>query len=135
MLFTPLVLLLLAPASAFVLPAAPAASSIRTGIPSMKKEIYTSSGPFGGYKVAGDGEGWVGDQGTSVQVTAFESGDDYLFFQGPAPKTAVQDDLGSFLSGEELEEIVANVNPLALVLPLITGAGSLAAVGSVVLSS
>ena len=56
-------------------------------------------GPLGGSKQVGDvSTGWLGDQGRSVQVQKFEAGTDYLFFQGPAPDTAIQEDLPSFFS-------------------------------------
>ena len=73
-------------------------------------------GPFGGSGRVGDRDPtagkWVGDRGQSAQVKKFEGGSDYLFFQGPAPKTAVQEDLPSFFSAENLEG--ASLPPLAL---------------------
>lgn len=66
-------------------------------------------GPFGGS--GGPEDGWVGDQGRSEQVKKFEAGQDYLFFQGPAPMTAVQEDLPSFFSAENLApgEIISRI--------------------------
>merc|ERR1719461_830609 len=58
-------------------------------------------GPFGGYAEGDSSEqGWLGDRSEGTQVKKFEAGEDYLFFQGPAPKTAVQLDLPSFFSAE-----------------------------------
>jgi hypothetical protein len=74
-----------------------------------------ASGYFGGRK--GDGDAWVGDQGQSEQVKKYEAGQDYLFFQGPSPKYAIQDDLPDFFSGENLQDIIENANPLTVLVP------------------
>ena len=57
-------------------------------------------GPFGGYAEPGDSQsvGIVGDRSRSKQIAKFEAASDYLFFQGPAPKTAIQEDLPDFFS-------------------------------------
>ena len=39
------------------------------------------------------------DRGRSAQVKKFEGGSDYLFFQGPSPLYAVQEDLPGVLTG------------------------------------
>ena len=39
------------------------------------------------------------DRGQSAQVKKFEGGSDYLFFQGPSPLYAVQEDLPGVLTG------------------------------------
>ena len=92
-------------------------------------------GPFGGSGSVGDRdptEGkWVGDRGQSAQVKKFEGGSDYLFFQGPAPKTAVQDDLPNFFSAENLEG--ASLPPLALPFA-VTGAASFAFAASILVA-
>ena len=57
------------------------------------------SGPFGGYFDPDEAKaGWVGDRSRSKQIEKFEKGSDYLFFQGPAPKTAIQEDVPNFFS-------------------------------------
>ena len=57
------------------------------------------SGPFGGYFDPDEAQaGWVGDRSRSKQIEKFEKGADYLFFQGPAPKTAIQEDVPDFFS-------------------------------------
>jgi hypothetical protein len=57
------------------------------------------SGPFGGYFDPDEAKaGWVGDRSRSKQIEKFEKGADYLFFQGPAPKTAIQEDVPDFFS-------------------------------------
>jgi len=63
-------------------------------------------GPFGDFVLPGDSsDGWVGDQSKGTQIDKFQSGEDYLFFQGPAPKTAIQEDLPDFFSLENFEDI------------------------------
>lgn len=86
-------------------------------------------GPFGGS--GGPDDGWIGDQGRSVQVEKFEGGTDYLFFQGPAPTTAVQDDLPSFLSAENFADM--EIKPLQIVFTVV-GFGAFAVLLSVLLS-
>ena len=57
------------------------------------------SGPFGGFFDPDEEKaGWVGDRSKSKQIEKFEKGSDYLFFQGPAPKTAIQEDVPNFFS-------------------------------------
>lgn len=65
--------------------------------------------------------------------TSTKKGEGYQFFQGPTPKTGVQEDLPDFFSGENFAE----AGELGLVPKLIfaLGAASLAAVVAVVLSS
>ena len=70
---------------------------VSTAQPALSLSMLAPKGPFGGSTA--DGEGWVGDRGRSAQVTKFEAGSDYLFFQGPAPKSAVQPDLPGLLTG------------------------------------
>ena len=92
--------------------------------------MVSPKGPFGGS--GGPDDGWIGDRGKSVQVGKFEDGDDYLFFQGPAPKTAVQEDLPSFLSPENFADL--EIKPLQVVFTL-TGFASAAALGGLLLTS
>jgi hypothetical protein len=68
-------------------------------------------GAFGGS--GGPEEGWVGDRGRSEQVQKFEDGTDFLFFQGPAPTTAVQPDLPNFFSAENFSDMKINVSQVA----------------------
>jgi len=89
--------------------------------------MVAPKGPFGGS--GGPEDGWIGDQGKSVQVQAFEAGTDYLFFQGPAPKTAVQEDLPSFFSLDNFAELEFS---LAQLLVTATGIGSFAVALSIV---
>ena len=57
------------------------------------------SGPFGGYFEPDEAKtGWVGDRSRGKQIEKYEQGSDFLFFQGPAPRTAIQEDLPSFFS-------------------------------------
>merc|ERR1719446_1636935 len=79
---------------------------------------FSPKGPFGGSVKPGSPEGWIGDRSQSVQIKKFEKGEDYLFFQGPAPKTAVQEDLPSFFSFENLAD--AEIKPIQIV---VTGVG------------
>ena len=53
------------------------------------------------------------------------SGSDYLFFQGPAPKTAVQEDLNDFLSLETLTG--AEFQGLGQIVFTVTGVASFGA--------
>ena len=57
-------------------------------------------GPLGGYAEPGGSQerGILGDKSKSRQIAKFEAAQDYLFFQGPAPKSAIQEDLPSFFS-------------------------------------
>jgi hypothetical protein len=84
-----------------------------------------------------DDEGWIGDQGKSLQVQKFEAGTDFLFFQGPAPTTAVQEDLPDFLSAGNLEEIKEGLTPRALIPRAIvtaTGVGAFAVVAYILIT-
>jgi hypothetical protein len=67
----------------------------------------TPKGPFGDSVKPGDNmeDSWIGDQGRSEQVKKFEAAEDYLFFQGPAPKSAIQDDLPDFFSAENFTDM------------------------------
>ena len=49
-------------------------------------------------------------------MQSFEKGTDYLFFQGPAPKTAVQEDLPSFLSAENFADLEITPAQIAVTL-------------------
>ena len=113
--------------------AAPARATIQMGDNDKGNNTpakFFPQGPFGGYSKVGEKAGWLGDNSKSLQVGKFEDGSDYLFFQGPAPKTAVQEDLPSLFSGENLSEGLSNFPPQAIVFAG-TGVASLAAVGSV----
>ncbi|KOO34972.1 hypothetical protein Ctob_015576 [Chrysochromulina tobinii] len=99
--------MLAAPTSAFNA-VAPLRAVSRAGSVSM----VAPKGPFGGRK--GDSDGWLGDNGQSVQVQAFENGEDYLFFQGPAPTTAVQDGLPSFFSAENFQDLEISTLQIAV---------------------
>jgi hypothetical protein len=85
------------------------------------------SGPFGGSKNPGAPSGWFGDQSRSAQIKKFEQGDDYLFFQGPAPKTAVQEDLPDFFSPENFEGMEVTKGQLLFTGTGLAAAGALAA--------
>jgi len=111
------VALLAAPAAAFT--ATPVRAASRAGSISMK--VVAPKGPFGGS--GGPEEGWIGDQGQSVQVQKFEAGEDFLFFQGPAPTTAVQDDLPSFFSAENFADL--EITPLQIAVTVV-GLGTFA---------
>lgn len=65
--------------------------------------------------------------------TSTKAGEGYQFFQGPTPKTGVQEDLPDFFSGENF----SGAGELGLVPKLVfaLGAASLVAVVAVVLSS
>tara|TARA_B110001452_G_scaffold243187_1_gene226419 strand:+ start:229 stop:675 length:447 start_codon:yes stop_codon:yes gene_type:complete len=65
--------------------------------------------------------------------TSTKAGEGYQFFQGPTPKTGVQEDLPDFFSGENFAG--AGELGLAPKLVFVLGAASLAAVVAVVLSS
>ena len=107
MQLTHALLALVGSASAFQAAPLGAASLSRAAV-SMKG--VAPKGPFGGS--TDSDEGWLGDNGESVQVKAFEAGTDYLFFQGPAPTTAVQDDLPSFLSADNFADM--EITPLQI---------------------
>jgi hypothetical protein len=77
--------------------------------------VKAPKGPLGGS--GGPDDGWIGDQGRSEQVQKFEAATDYLFFQGPAPKTAVQDDLPSFFSLENFSDM--EIKPLQIVFTFV----------------
>jgi hypothetical protein len=89
----------------------------------MPKGVKAPKGAFGGSGGADDG--WLGDRGTSEQVKKFENGADYLFFQGPAPMTAVQPDLPSFFSPENFEGMEIKWQQIFVTL---LGFGSLTAI-------
>jgi len=86
------------------------------------------SGPFGGFFDPDEEKaGWVGDRSKSKQIEKFEKGSDYLFFQGPAPKTAIQEDVPNFFSPDNVQSIVADIKitPLRIGIGL-TGSASAA---------
>lgn len=90
---------------------------------------YYPQGPFGGFAKPGSAkEGVLGDNSKSVQVGKFEDGSDFLFFQGPAPKTAVQEDLPGLFTAENLAEAQFDIRSIVFAG---TGLASLAAVGSI----
>lgn len=91
-------------------------------------KVKAPKGPFGGS--GGPDDGWVGDRGKSTQVQKFEEATDYLFFQGPAPTTAVQDDLPSFLSAENFADM--EIKPLQIAVTVV-GFGTFAVFLSVLL--
>lgn len=93
-------------------------------VPGSKPKYGAPKGAFGG-STADTDEGWVGDQGKSLQVKKFEEGNDYLFFQGPAPLSAIQPDLPDFFSAENFADM--QIKPLQIVFTVV-GFGSLAAV-------
>ena len=103
----------------------------RAAQPALSLSMLAPKGPFGGSTE--DGEGWVGDRGVSAQVTKFEAGSDYLFFQGPAPTSAVQPDLPCLLTGENFAAI-EDVPVVPMGVAAVAGAGALAAVGQVLLA-
>eukprot|EP00966_Prymnesium_polylepis_P230706 5339100-Prymnesium_polylepis.1 len=78
------------------------------------KNLAAPKGAFGGTGSAEDG--WLGDQGQSAQVKKFEAGTDYLFFQGPAPKTAIQEDLPSLFSADNFADIQITPAQIAVTL-------------------
>eukprot|EP00321_Phaeocystis_globosa_P019736 CAMPEP_0118831088 /NCGR_PEP_ID=MMETSP1162-20130426/29214_1 /TAXON_ID=33656 /ORGANISM="Phaeocystis Sp, Strain CCMP2710" /LENGTH=126 /DNA_ID=CAMNT_0006762469 /DNA_START=14 /DNA_END=394 /DNA_ORIENTATION=+ len=104
---------------------------VSTAQPALSLSMLAPKGPFGGSTA--DGEGWVGDRGRSAQVTKFEAGSDYLFFQGPAPKSAVQPDLPGLLTGENFAAI-EDVPVVPMGVAAVAGTGAIAAVGQVLLS-
>lgn len=76
------------------------------GKPNNTPAKFYPKGPFGGYEAVGtEGSGWLGDSSKGLQIEKFEKGEDYLFFQGPAPKTAVQEDLPSFFSADNFADL------------------------------
>ena len=123
MLRTLLLLVVAAAASAFSVPTARIARSSVTMMASGKSNNtpakFSPKGAFGGFAKPGDGStGWIGDRSKSLQIGKFEKGEDYLFFQGPAPKTAVQEDLPSFFSLDNFADL--EIKPLQI---LVTGTG------------
>lgn len=76
------------------------------------KTTIAPKGPFGGYSE----EGWLGDKGEGIQIQKFEGGTDYLFFQGPTPKTGVQEDLPSLFSAENFEGLEISPAQIAVTL-------------------
>merc|ERR1719247_1486842 len=57
----------------------------------------------------------------NTQVEQFEAGGEYLFFQGPKPKTGYQEDLPSFFSLENFADL--EITPLQIAVT-VTGVGS-----------
>ena len=78
-----------------------AAPVARASTPTMAGGLYPK-GPFGDYAQVGETEGWIGDRSQGTQIKAFEAGEDYLFFQGPSPKTAIQEDLPGLFTAVRL---------------------------------
>jgi hypothetical protein len=68
--------------------------------------------------------------GPKTQVQKYEDGEDFLFFQSPAPTTSEQDDLPSFFSPDNFAEL--EIKPLQILVTL-TGLGSFAAVAAALL--
>merc|ERR1719453_1284241 len=99
---------LAAPVAAFTAAPVRTVSRSRSAV-----SMAAPKGPFGGS--GGPEDGWVGDQGASQQVKAFESGTDYLFFQGPTPASGIQEDLPSFLSPENFSDL--QISPLRSLSP------------------
>ena len=113
MLHTFLVLLCSALVAGFTATPVPAGSrAVRAGAAAQMMGKAAPDGAFGGAKKPGAPGGWIGDQSKGYQVKRFEEGTDYLFFQGPAPKTAVQDDLPSFFSGDNFADL--EITPLQI---------------------
>merc|ERR1719460_2447382 len=120
-------------------PAAVAAtrSRARTAVMADGKKPLVPQGPLGGYRRPGedrfDGK-WVGDRSRSIQIKKFEEGEDYLFFQGPAPLSAVQEDLPDFFSKENVDEIIGNlkITPLRLAIGAVGLSAFAVIAGSVV---
>ena len=134
MIRTVLLLIAATTASAFTVPsAAPARSSVSmmAGKSNNTPAKLVPKGPFGNYAKVGEKTGWLGDDSKSEQISKFESGADYLFFQGPAPKTAVQEDLPSFFSPDNFADL--EIKPLQI-LVTITGFGSAAALAGLLLA-
>merc|ERR1719231_2224018 len=117
-----LLLAFVASAAAFTVPTTRAARAgvvVMGGKPNNTPAKFAPKGAFGGFTKPGDSStGWIGDQSKGTQVGKFEKGEDYLFFQGPAPKTAIQEDLPSFFSFENLAD--AEIKPIQIV---VTGVG------------
>merc|ERR1719390_500126 len=96
----------------------------------MAKKPLIPKGPFGNYRSPSDSteDGWVGDRSRGTQIGKFEAGEDYLFFQGPAPKSAVQPDLPGLLTGENFAAI-EDVPIVPMGVAAVAGTGAIAAVG------
>jgi len=114
---------LVATASAFTAPISARAtrgsvSMMASGKSNNTPAKFSPKGPFGGSVTPGSEEGWIGDRSKSTQIGKFERGEDFLFFQGPAPKTAVQEDLPDFFSLDNLAEAKVTLPQIA-----ITGVG------------
>jgi len=110
-----LLMLLVAAAQAFT--AAPRAFAAAPGARAslaMKGGVPIPKGPFGDYRMPGEEKGWVGDTSQGTQIAKFEAGEDYLFFQGPSPETAIQEDLPSLFSAENLAEAQITVPQIAV---------------------
>jgi len=109
------------------------ADSQSSAVSMMAKGVPIPKGPFGNYRMPGedvDEVGWVGDRSRGTQIANFEAGEDYLFFQGPAPSTAIQEDLPSFFSGENFADLQISGTALAVTG---LGFGSAAVLASVLL--
>lgn len=121
-------------ASAFTAGVASAAGAARANVKmadygkNFAPAKYAPSGPLGGYKKPGTTGGFLGDKSKSKQIDLYEKGGDYLFFQGPAPKTAVQEDLPSFFDVESAIENLEFQGPLQILVTL-TGLASFGALG------
>ena len=113
------------------MPTSVASAPTRTSVVSMKAPL-APKGAFGGSKKPGTPSGWLGDRSQGDQIKAYEEGTDFLFFQGPAPKTAVQPDLPSFFSIDNFAG--ADLKPQAIVAAA-TGFGSLAVLAPILLGS
>ena len=70
-------------------------------------------------------KGWPDFKET--QVEAFERGGDYIFFQGPKPKTGYQADLPSFFSPDNFADLEITPTQIAVTITGIGSAGILAA--------
>ena len=130
---------LVASATGFVVPATRAGRSASNakmgdfyGKNNTPAKVYPK-GAFGGSedaKTSGtDSQGWIGDRSKSLQVTAYQNGADFLFFQGPAPKTGVQEDLPSFFSPDNFADI--QIKPIQIAVTA-TGIGTFAAAAAVI---
>jgi len=104
-----------------------AASGVRASL-AMKGGPPIPKGPFGDFYLPGEeAKGWVGDTSQGTQIAKFEAGEDYLFFQGPAPETAIQEDLPSLFSIENLSEAKITVAQIGVTA---TGIGSAVALAT-----
>ena len=101
-------------------PAGPGSVAAARSSTLVMKAPLIPKGPSGNYAEPGGSaeEGWIGDQSRGTQIGKFEAGEDYLFFQGPAPKTAIQPDLPSFFSADNFAEMEVTTPQI-----VITGVG------------